>query len=388
MINEITLISQYFPPENGAAAERMGSVAHYLHKYCELEIVTAQPLHMMLTGSKQQSEYPFKIVRLPHKKKSSKSKYMRLMHEISFALKATKYLYQRAGRSLLLFTTPSPFLALVALLFKKYTNRCYVLDIRDLYPEVIADVGIVSKNNPIYILASSVMNLAYKNASLLSFVNKKWSDHMINSNPNSLYLPNGISDEKTRVTGSNQRENVIFYSGNFGQMYNFSPVLIIAQKLQQSSDPQLKDVRIVLIGDGVQGDWIKQEIQQMKLRNIEIIGPYTKSEVSEILKTGKIGIVSLQLEAASLRGAVPNKLYDYLECGLRTIAIIPETISSDILSTGLITIHTNIDYDRILDDIKENITNYKYQPISKELFPFLYRSYHLKKLKRLIENID
>jgi hypothetical protein len=126
----------------------------------------------------------------------------------------------------------------------------------------------------------------------------------------------------------------------------------------------------------------------MKLRNIEIIGPYTKSEVSEILKTGKIGIVSLQLEAASLRGAVPNKLYDYLECGLRTIAIIPETISSDILSTGLITIHTNIDYDRILDDIKENITNYKYQPISKELFPFLYRSYHLKKLKRLIENID
>ncbi len=388
MISKITLISQYFPPENGAAAERMGSFATYLHEHYEIEIVTAQPIHMMLSKDKHQGDYPFKIVRLPHQKKSSSSKYMRLLHEVAFALKAAKYLQKKARNSLLLYTTPSPFLAMVALFFKKYKNRSYVLDVRDLYPEVIADVGIISKGNPIYRLASRLMYLAYQNASLISFVNKKWSDLMTAANQDSLYLPNGIGDYPIRLVNSDPRKDVIYYSGNFGQMYDFSPILIIAQKLQKSPDPKLNAVRIVLIGDGVQGEWIRHQIAEMELSNIEIIGPYTKSEVNEILKTGKIGIVSLQLEAASLRGAVPNKLYDYLECGLRTIAIIPETISQEILSTGLITVYTKIDYDKIIHDIDEYISNYKYQPITIEKFPFLYRSYHLKKLNQLIKNID
>lgn len=383
MIKNLTIVTQYFPPENGAAAERMKSFAAFFGSRCDLEVITSIPRHMMTDGNKTVSVEQFKITYVYGGKLASNTKKVnRLLNEVTFALRTIKILFSRAKGTPFLYTTPSPFLAIVALLFKKLKGQQFILDIRDLYPEVIADSGILSKSNPVYKIAQFAMKLAYENASILTYVNSQWSPQMNSVNPNAIFLPNGISAMKEGDISRDltRREDLVIYSGNYGRMYDFDPILELAKRFQNHPQSRLARVKFLLIGDGIQSAYIKREVEKRELNNLEMIGPFSQKEVRSILHRGKVGLVSLNLEADSLKGAVPNKLFDYLETGLKTIALMPDDLSSEILSTGLITVHTEIDYDALVKELGDSILNYEYKKITMEEYPFLYRNHHLEKL--------
>ncbi len=384
-MKKIILISQYFPPENGAAAERMKAFAEYFHRHYDLEVITTVPRHMLIDGATKPTDFPFPVLRISNGKVTSGSNFQRLIREICFAVRTVGVLLRKKGNSLALVSTPSPFLAIGALILNRVQRRAYILDIRDLYPEVVADTGLLRKSNPVYKLAVKLMTSAYRHASMLTYVNKEWSNHMLASNPNAMYLPNGISRDDYVPEVQKDREDLILYSGNFGRMYDFLPILKIAQKLKVSTTEQLRKVRFILVGDGVQAPYLIKKIEEMKLNNVELMGPFNKNEVSAILHRGKIGLVSLKLDANSLKGAVPNKLFDYLQAGLNTIALIPETLSPEILSTGLVSVHTTLDYDKLVEEVSDIILNYEYKEITPQSYPFLYREYHLSLLKQKIK---
>lgn len=381
MLKKLTIVTQYFPPENGAAAERMRSFAAFFGSHCDLEVITSVPQHM-ITGTVETSHQDQPRIKLVAggKRSGSPTKLSRLVNEANFALRAMKELFFDRSATLLLYTTPSPFLAIVAIILKKLQGKAYILDIRDLYPEVVADSGILSKNHPVYKLAKFAMRHAYENASIVTYVNKQWADQMDAVNPRALFLPNGINTPKRIPTDIVDRKDLIIYSGNYGRMYDFDPILELAERFQNHDDDRLSEVKFLLIGDGIQSTYLKSQIQGRHLTNLDMIGPFPQEEVSSILRQGKVGLVSLNLEADSLKGAVPNKLFDYLEAGLHTVALMPETLSEEILSTGLISVHTVVDYDALVKELSSTILNYEHKKISPEEYPFLYREHHLEKL--------
>jgi len=74
-----------------------------------------------------------------------------------------------------------------------------------------------------------------------------------------------------------------------------------------------------------------------------------------------------------------------MEAGLKTIALIPEELSDEIMSTGLISIHSKINYEALVSEVSEIILNYQYKQISISKYPFLYRETHLEKLFQAIQ---
>src|SRR5206468_3913719 len=105
------------------------------------------------------------------------------------------------------------------------------------------------------------------------------------------------------------------YTGNIGGINNSELLLRAAQALQER---QVKDLHIVLIGDGQQRALLKVEAAQKGLQNIHFLDPIPKTQLVRWVRQALCSVVPLKgvpiLDASS-----PNKLFDSLAAGVPVI---------------------------------------------------------------------
>lgn len=384
---KISIITQYFPPENGAAAQRVGEYAHYLSRYYDIHVYAPEPTHMITdTVDTKRLEESFRTTHFKLASRKGYSFLSRLGRELQFALKIFKKIFSSSEDSVLLVSTPSPFLAYVAFLLSFFKKKKYILDVRDMYPQVIHESKLLGKRNPIYLLMKVAMVKSYRSAHGICYVNKNWSRYLSTFNSNTIFIPNGISGNESKILKV-EREDLIVYSGNLGKLYNFDPILDLAAWCGESDVETLQNTKFKIIGTGVQEAYIKERIHSENLGNVTLEGPYSKEEVDEILQRAKIGIVSLDLSVDSLRGAIPNKIYDYLENGLRVVAVLPETLTEDLVPGDLVHCFSTLEQDGLNNTVLHYLKNFEPIEVSQEKYPTLYRKTYLGNLKEHFEQI-
>jgi len=383
-MSKITIISEYFPPDNGAAAERVGAYYQYFQDSHDVFVITATSHHLLDEDRVGKGGLDSRIIRIKYKKKKDSRIFARLFHEIQFSCRVALQVIKGRVNNILIVSTPSPFLALMALLLNKIRNQQYILDVRDLYPNAIAESGVIKQEHFLYRLLDYGMKAAYSNAVGIAYVNYNWNNIFLPWTEKSIYVPNGI-DKTISSKAETKRQNLIVYSGNFGRLYDFDFILQLAAQLQDSTNQFLNQAKFLLIGDGVQRNHIISEISRLGLVNVEVVGPFKKEKVNKILLGAKIGIVSLKLDADSLKGAIPNKIYDYLDTGLSIVALLPARIDPVITAMEQVEVFTHLDWDRIIENILSHFKAETKFYASRKNYPFLFRDYHFKKMTLLLE---
>ena len=217
---------------------------------------------------------------------------------------------------IILGSSPHLFAAFAARLLAKRLNLPFILELRDLWPETLIDLGKISAKHPLIRL------MAWMEANLY-----KSSDHIITLLPMAkpyivslgadpakiTWLPNGVdfsSIEKPVTQRSDSGKLVFIYAGTHGLANGLQTVIEAVAIL--NSNGLSNSFIVKLIGDGPEKNKLIEQAAKLNLANIEFLPPVSKKEIFQHIYTADVGLMLLKDSPVFRWGISPNKLFDYM----------------------------------------------------------------------------
>lgn len=126
-------------------------------------------------------------------------------------------------------------------------------------------------------------------------------------------ISNGISEDKFKRLSTikySQPENpfVITYIGNIGNGQDLNPILEAVKGIS--------DIKLNLIGDGIELEDFKKKVKTENLRNVRLHGKLKWNRLLPFYQTSTILFARL---GKNYQSAIPSKLFEYLSTGLPVI---------------------------------------------------------------------
>ena len=244
----------------------------------------------------------------------------RLLSFITFMLKSTYYALLQENIDLVFATSTPLSVGFPALIIKKTKKIPYVFEVRDLWPEVPIQMGII-KNKLIKKILIWYEKLIYKNANhivalspgMAKGVLKYESTSKVSMIPNmskiDLFWPRGKDFILMKRLGLNTKSFKIIHFGSLG-IANGALAIIESARLLKDND----DFEFVFVGGGSTEYELKDLCKNYNLNNVHFLGAFNLNKTSEIVNLCDISIVSF-LDLPILATNSPNKLFDSLSAG-------------------------------------------------------------------------
>ena len=197
----------------------------------------------------------------------------------------------------------------------------FVLEVRDLWPQILADAGLLSETHPMFRLLKQLERFLYRRADTIVVLARGSIDVIVNEGVDAAkirFLPNGADtcdfdvdrDRDDLRSEFGFSDTTIVYAGAHGPANGLGLVLDAAEDLQDL------DVTFVLVGDGVAKAELVADAGRRGLSNVEFRDPISKAQIPELLAAADVGLHCLADIPLFQHGVSPNKLYDYMAAGL------------------------------------------------------------------------
>jgi glycosyltransferase involved in cell wall biosynthesis len=285
---------------------------------------------------------------------NKKNIFTRFSTWFGFTLHLFLYLLFHKVKNQSLFIVSNPPLSPLLSIFSN--RRCYLL-IYDLYPDVLVNTGMLSKNNFIVKSWSKLNTIAFKKARIIftisnsmqkelsKYVDKNkikviynWSQEFIKKDLISL-------DERFKIIYG---KYIILYSGNLGLTHDLETLIYAAKQIEDLK--VYPNIHFVFNGDGLQKEKLISITQDNKSTNISFFNHLSDETFNALLKYSKIGVVSVSGHLDD--NILPSKIYNYLASSLPLICI-----ASSNSELNNFTIKHNIGLVANNKDIKSLISN-------------------------------
>lgn len=204
----------------------------------------------------------------------------------------------------------------------------FVLELGDLWPEAFQDIGIVRAGWKTRLMKFAADRM-YRAADRLVVVSDAYRGELKNySVPDDkvVFSPLGADPESfpPRDGGPTLREGIIgsddvvfCYAGAHGALNNLGYVLDAAGMLHDRDD-----VKFAFIGTGPAKPALVERARREKLPNVVFVDPVAKRELWDLLRSADAGL-NIVRDSHQNRITTPNKIYDYMFCGLPIITTAP-----------------------------------------------------------------
>lgn len=328
----ILFLTQYFPPETGAAPLRAYHFAARLKEHGhDVTVVTGMPNH------------PSGVKRLPYRRKLSatedvdgirvlrsylyatphKTFATRMLNQMSFAVSAVLRGCSAPPCDVVLVTSPPLFLGLSGWLLGHIKGAPYVLDVRDYWPHAAVALGQLKSERAIR-LAERLEMFIYRHAAWLIAVTPGMRRLMMKrgiSGHRVVLIPNGADtdcfrpDPGREAASANGRLTVL-YSGTHGLVHGMDVILDAAETLKDEAG-----VRFVLIGDGVAKDGLVAEAERRGLDNVEFMPSQQPETLAGHIAASDVCVATTTPGDFSA-GTIPVKIFDYMACGKPVVAAV------------------------------------------------------------------
>lgn len=334
----ILYVTQYFPPEVGAAPIRADEMTRHLAEIGhEVVVLTGMPNYpsgridpayrgRMLVRERRGEVDLLRCYLSTHRKRNFLT---RLSNYASFTCSALFFgLSLLRGRfDVVLGTSPPPSVALVAWLLSVRFRARFVFDVRDVWPEAARAMGQINKGLMHCLLRRMVDHL-YRRAALIVCANPG-NDEMVarrlEANAAKIaVVTNGSNTETFHPIARDQQQAlrsehgfgdrfVVAYAGLHGLMYNLQIILDAAAMLRG-------DDRFLFwfVGDGPRKPELVASAKAAELNNVCFLDPLPPEQLAHGLAVADVGVVSI-LDSEFFQATFPVKLYDYLACGIPVI---------------------------------------------------------------------
>tara|TARA_B110000977_G_scaffold194641_1_gene271628 strand:- start:3140 stop:4393 length:1254 start_codon:yes stop_codon:yes gene_type:complete len=250
--------------------------------------------------------------------------FKRLIFFIMFAWKA--YLKASKIKGDIVFASSTPLtISLPAILAAKKFFLPVVFEVRDLWPDIPIAMKILK--NPILIyLAKKLEAWSYKNSNSIIALSPEMKKGIVskNINPNKIaIIPNSCDlkefefSERLAIDFRDKRpwlnnKPLLVYTGSFGRVNNLS----YAVKLAKALIEQNSDVKILLIGDGIEKKKIIHEAKEYNVyeKNLFFEKPIPKKEMRGCLSAATMA-ANFVIDIRENWANSANKFFDCLAAG-------------------------------------------------------------------------
>ena len=222
-----------------------------------------------------------------------------------------------------IFLASSPQLpaAFILLLLAKIFRKPFILEIRDLWPQVLIDQGGKSPKSLVIKILLFMEEKLYKHSDSIVVLSKGITNYIKKRSPSDIFwLPNGpdlnkfqfskLPEEKT--TFSKDRPFRILYAGAHGEANDLSNVIKSAKLLLKNP------IEFTFMGDGPLKELLISEAKDCN--NIIFRNPIPKEYVPDMMKRFDAILLSLKDVPVFKYGVSPNKLYDAYALGRPVIS--------------------------------------------------------------------
>lgn len=272
----------------------------------------------MVTGNKVDNKIVdgIQVISTKTKYKQQFSFFRRILSFIHFMIKSA-FIGLKQKSPDIIFATSTPLtIGFPALVVSKLKKKKFVFEVRDVWPDVPIELGVINSTILKKILYF-FEKLIYNNASHIIVL----SDGMRNN-----LLRKGIPSEKiTVITNLSMNDHydsikskertkykdklVCIHPGTMGVVNGLDFILDVAEQYPD------EDIVYLLIGEGNQKQKLIDRINKNKIKNVIIEDAVPKNDVIKKVKESDIGIMTVA-DYSILQDNSANKFFDYLAAGI------------------------------------------------------------------------
>jgi colanic acid biosynthesis glycosyl transferase WcaI len=331
---KILYVSQYFPPEMGAPAGRAAELSRlWVEDGHEVTVLTGIPNHP--TGIVP-PEYRSKFRRLvthdayhgvnvvrtwllpfPNRKA-----YERMLNYSSFCISSATTGVFLDKPDLVIATSPQLLVGLSGWWLARYNGVPFVFEVRDLWPESLAAVGMGGPNSLLHRSLASVAGFLYRSCDRLVVVTPAFKEYLIQywrvPDEKIFVVQNGVETSLFSRLASNvairrelgaEEKFVASYIGTMGNAHGLETLLEAASHLRERAP----HVLFLLVGEGAEKARIVSLARSRGLTNVRFVDQQPRDKVPAYITASDACLVLLK-RTELFKTVLPTKMLEFMSC--------------------------------------------------------------------------
>lgn len=329
----ILYVSQYFPPEMGAPAARVHELARcWVAAGHVVTVLTGFPNHP--TGIVPQ-EYRGRLRRLRCREEidgievvrawllpfPNRKAYERMLNYGSFCVSAAVAGMGLRRPDVVIASSPQLLVGLSGYWLAKWKRVPLVFEVRDLWPESLAAVGMGSTNSLLYRGLGKIAGFLYGKAKRIVAVSPAFEERLRKDwnvpREKISVVENGVETqmfrprEKSTLRAELGMENkfVVSYIGTMGMAHGLGTILDAAAQLQGTNP----EIEFLMVGEGAEKDVLMAGAKERTLANIKFAGQQGREKVPEYISASDVCLVPLK-KMELFKTVIPSKMLEFMAC--------------------------------------------------------------------------
>ncbi|MBT0549767.1 glycosyltransferase family 4 protein [Riemerella anatipestifer] len=330
---KILLLHQYFLEEDDPGGSRWNEMSKTWVSLGHEVTVLAGMVHA--NGSEKRSEYKGKlfvkkkqgdvnVVRCHVSEAYNKGFVGRLWGYFSFMFSCLWAGFFKVNDrfDVIIVTSPPLFVGVSGYILSLFKRIPMVFEVRDLWPESAIDTGVLN-NKWIIKLAYAVERFIYKKSKLINVLTPAFYK-ILNKEKGIpkeklVMIPNAADFSLSEVIMETfdrdvfrkeeelEDKFVITYVGAHGVANHLEQILEVGKTMEDTN------VLFLLIGQGMQKEYLVNKAKEMQVKNVRFVEPKPKAEVFKYILASEMG-ASVLMKNDTFKTVYSNKTFDYFSC--------------------------------------------------------------------------
>jgi len=311
------VVDDYLPNSKKVAGKMMHEIAiEFLSRGHDVTVVT--PYTDLKQKIKVTKLDGVTVCRFKSGKIKNVSKLKRTINETMLgyrAWRACKCYFNENPHDFIIYYSPTIFWGTLIRRLKDIWGASSYLILRDFYPQMFIDEGLIHKHSPIAYYFRFFEWLSYRAADTIAIESPKNLEWFSNNNyvKKPLVLLYNWAADKPGFSEINfyreslglQDKVVYFYGGNIGPQQDMMNILRLARAMQFE-----EKAHFVLVGEGFALPLVRNALEKEKLSNLTLLPPVPQGEFKKMLSEFDVGLFSLNHDHTTHN--IPGKLLGYM----------------------------------------------------------------------------
>jgi len=248
--------------------------------------------------------------------------YERMLNYSSFCVSAALRGLEIERPDVVIGTSPQLLVGPGGWWIARWKRAPFVFEVRDLWPESLAAVGVGQENSVLHRVLGAVAGFLYRHSQRVVVVTPAFKEHLIqqwkvpeekiavveNGVETDLFAPENAEPglrERLGITG----RFVACYVGTMGLAHGLDTLIDAAGQLQRTRPEAL----FLLVGEGADKERIKILAETRGLKNLTFVDQQPRERIPAFIHASDVCLVLLK-KTELFKTVIPTKMLEFLSC--------------------------------------------------------------------------
>lgn len=361
----IALISHYFWPELGAPSARLLEMGRsWARRGHDVTVVTNFPNHPTGVIPEGYLGKPFliepheglRVIRCRTYATPNRGVVRKTLGHLYFMVQAVVQATPHLRESdVLVVSSPTLFAAVAAFVISRRLGVPFVLEVRDLWPAIFVDLGVV-RNRLVIRMLESLELFLYRRSRAVVTVTRAFARDIAarGIEPDKIeVIHNGVDldafqpgpgDEELRSRLGLGDKLIVLYCGAHGISHALARILEVAERLR--ADP---GIHFLFVGEGAEKEGLVARARG--LANVTFRPAVPRDAVPALYRSADVCLVPLRA-VPLFRSFVPSKMFEILACGRPILASLEGEAAEILEASGAAIVVPPEDINALVESVR------------------------------------